>query len=80
VAILTGAVDLPSDRTTPPEAKLRLDLVLTAALFDPVDWGPLAQDAQGVVRFSDPLNASARSALVERLSQLKPQAEVSRGE
>ncbi|EPX55399.1 putative lipoprotein [Cystobacter fuscus DSM 2262] len=75
VAILTGAVDLPSDRTTPPEAKLRLDLVLTAALFDPVDWGKLVQGDNPVL-----FNEDARKALVERLSQLKPQAEVSRGE
>ncbi|WNG18897.1 hypothetical protein [Cystobacter fuscus] len=74
VAILTGAVDLPSDRTTPPEAKLHLDLVLTAALFDPVDWGALVKDDR--IEFDN----NARTALVERLSQLKPQAEVSRGE
>ncbi len=75
VAILTGAVDLPSDRTHPPEAKLRLDLVLTAALFDAVDWGALAQ-GEDPVRFK----GDALKALVERLSQLEPQAEVSRGE
>ncbi|HEX8538847.1 MAG TPA: hypothetical protein VF664_15355, partial [Cystobacter sp.] len=58
----------------PPEAKLRLDLVLTAALFDPVDWGSLVKGDR--IEFDE----NARKALVERLSQLKPQAEVSRGE
>jgi hypothetical protein len=74
VAVLSGAVDLPSDRTHPPEAKLRLDLVLTATLFDAVDWAALEQD--GVMTFSP----AARTALLERLARLIPSAEVSRGE
>jgi hypothetical protein len=74
VAVITGAVDLPSDRTHPPEAKLRLDLVLTATLFDAVDWAALEQD--GVMTFSP----AARTALLERLARLVPSAEVSRGE
>ncbi|MFY0578816.1 hypothetical protein ACN28S_35130 [Cystobacter fuscus] len=48
--------------------------MLTAALFDPVDWGSLVKDDR--MEFDN----NARTALVERLSQLKPQAEVSRGE
>ncbi|HYO56067.1 hypothetical protein [Archangium sp.] len=82
VAVLGGEVDLPSDRSHPPRAKLDLNLVLTAGLFDPVDWSTLKQDPGGVVDFndSDPANAKARKALVERLARFSPEAEVTRGE
>ncbi|ATB26829.1 hypothetical protein [Melittangium boletus] len=74
LTVLSGALDLPSDRKTPPQAKLDLDLVLTAALFDAVDFGALEYE-QGVLRLSD----TARTALVERLAKVSPRAEVSRG-
>lgn len=79
VAMLDGAVDLPSDRSHPPRAKLDLDLVLTAALFDPLDWSTLKQDANGVVDFNDAANAEARKTLLERLVRFTPTSEVTRG-
>jgi hypothetical protein len=80
VAILTGELDLPSDRSTPPEAKLDLNLKLTAALFDPLEWSTLKQGADGVVDFNDAANAEARKALVERLARFSPEAEVTRAD
>ncbi|WP_375766010.1 hypothetical protein NR798_30475 [Archangium gephyra] len=82
VSVLDGTVELPSDRSTPPRAKLDLKLVLTAGLFDPVDWSKLKQDPDGVVDFNDPdpANAEARKALLERLARFSPEAEVTRGE
>jgi hypothetical protein len=80
VAVLSGAVDLPSDRSTPPRAKLDLNLVLTAALFDPVDWSALREGTDGVVDFNHPDNAAARATLLERLATISPEAEVTRGD
>jgi hypothetical protein len=79
VAILNGELDLPSDRSTPPAAKLDLRLNLTAALFDPLDWGTL-KDTNGVLDFGDPANAAAREALLERLARFSPEAEVTRAD
>ncbi|WP_434380773.1 hypothetical protein [Melittangium boletus] len=67
VAVLGGAVDLPSDRKTPPLAKLDLTLALTPALFDAVD-------------FEKPLGDAEVSALLERLAKVTPRAEVTRGD
>jgi hypothetical protein len=80
VAVLAGTVDLPSDRSTPPRAKLDLNLVLTAGLFDSLDWSTLTQDTGGVVVINDKVNAEAHQALLERLARFSPQAEVTRGE
>lgn len=79
VAVLDGAVDLASDRSTPPQAKLDLELALTAALFDTVDWSTLAQDSSGVVNINDTANPEARKALLEQLARFTPEAEVTRG-
>ena len=79
VAVLTGRLELPSDRETPPEAKLALRLVLTAQLFDTVDWATLAQNPDGVVDFGDPANAKALEAVLEQLARISPEAEVTRG-
>jgi hypothetical protein len=76
VAILTGELDLPSDRSTPPAAKLDLNLNLTAALFDPLDWSTLSQGTDGVWN----INAEAHKALLERLARFSPEAEVTRAE
>ncbi|HYO66237.1 MAG TPA: hypothetical protein VEU33_09160 [Archangium sp.] len=80
--VLGGTVDLPSDRSTPPRAKLDLNLVLTARLFDDVDWSALAEGPGGVVDFNDPApaNVEARKALLERLATVSPEAEVTRGD
>lgn len=80
VAVLDGPVELPSDRVHPPRADLALNLALTAALFDPLDWATLAVEPEGVVDFSNPTNAEARKVLLERLAQVSPQAEVTRGD
>lgn len=77
VAVLTGEVDLPSDRENPPEAKVALRLALTAALFDTVDWAPLAPDTSGVVDLKS--NAEALKAVLEQLARFSPEAEVTRG-
>ncbi|MFL5358369.1 hypothetical protein [Archangium sp.] len=79
VAVLDGAVDLPSDRSTPPQAKLDLDLALTAALFDAVDWSTLTQDGSGVVNINGMANPEARKVLLEQLARFTPEAEVTRG-
>lgn len=79
-AVLDGTMDLPSDRSTPPKAKLDLNLVLTAALFDPVDWSALQENTDGVVVINDDVNAEVHAALLERLAAVSPEAEVTRGE
>jgi hypothetical protein len=71
-------MNLPSDREHPPRTRLALKLVLTAALFDPIDWGALAVDADGVVDFDN--NPEARELLIDRLADFSPQAEVTRGD
>lgn len=80
VAVLDGAVDLPSDRSTPPRAKVNLNLVLTAALFDAVDWSALKEGTDGVVNLGYTDNAEAHAALLERLAAVSPEAEVTRGD
>ena len=77
VVVLSGAVDLPSDRENPPAAKVALRLALTAELFDTVDWAPLVQSTADVVDLKS--NAKALEAVLERLSRISPQAEVTRG-
>jgi hypothetical protein len=79
VAVFDGEVDLPSDRENPPETRLALDLALSAALFDPLDWGALVLGPDGVVDFTPEINAEARKVLLERLAQVSPEAEVTRG-
>ncbi|WNG38312.1 hypothetical protein F0U61_35040 [Archangium violaceum] len=79
VVVFSGTVDLASDRSHPPETKLDLNLVLTAALFDVVDWSTLTQDSDGVVTINATTNAAARAALVERLANVSPEAEVTHG-
>jgi hypothetical protein len=81
VAVLSGDVALPSDRATPPEAKVALRLALTAELFDSVNWAILARNPSGVVDFNAnaEANAEALKAVLERLTRFSPQAEVTRG-
>lgn len=78
--LLTSTMELPSDRTEPPDAKLRLGLTLTAALFDRMDWSGLKYDADGVLRFTDMRDEGELVALIARLNQLTPTAEVTRGD
>ncbi len=78
VALLEGDLDLPSDRHHAPRVALDLRLALTAALFDPVDWSTVSEDADGMVDLG--ANDPARTALLERLARFSPEAEVRREE
>ncbi|OJT20311.1 hypothetical protein BO221_30190 [Archangium sp. Cb G35] len=78
--VLNGSVDLPSDRSTPPLAKLDLNLVLTARLFDAVDWSTLTEGPDGVMEISDEANTAVHDAIEEQLATVSPEAEVTRGE
>ncbi|HSP77957.1 MAG TPA: hypothetical protein VLQ93_05485 [Myxococcaceae bacterium] len=80
VMVLEGDVELPSDRHHPPLVDLELRLLLTASLFDAVDWSAVEADANGVVDFSASANAPARAALLEQLARIVPESEVHRAE
>lgn len=75
VFLLSSAMDLTSDRVQPPAAKLSLSLTLTPALFDAVAWDAFTPDAEGRVA----LSKEASAAFQERMSQLVPTVEISRG-
>ncbi|NPC47891.1 hypothetical protein D7X99_00235 [Corallococcus sp. AB032C] len=79
VAVLTGALDVPSDRENEPRVALGLKLELTPALFDAVDWSAATVGADGVVDLDAPANAAVRTALLEKVAALSPTAEVNRG-
>ncbi|GMT96009.1 hypothetical protein KH5H1_01280 [Corallococcus caeni] len=79
VAVLTGDLDVPSDRENAPRVELGLKLELTPALFDAVDWAAATPGADGVVDLDAPVNAAVRAALLEKVAALSPTAEVNRG-
>ena len=79
VAVLTGDLDVPSDRENDPRVTLGLKLELTPALFDAVDWSAVPPGADGVIDLDDPAHAAVRAALLEKVAGLSPTAEVSRG-
>ncbi len=79
VAVLTGDLDVPSDRENAPRVALGLKLELTPALFDVVDWSAATVGADGVVDLDAPENAAVRAGLLEKVAALSPTAEVSRG-
>lgn len=79
VAVLTSALDVPSDRENEPRVTLALKLALTPALFDAVDWSAAQPGADGVVDLDAPANAAVRAVLLEKVAALSPTAEVSRG-
>jgi hypothetical protein len=79
VAVLTGDLDVPADRDVAPRVTLDLQLALTPALFDAVDWSTAAVDTDGVVDLDAEANKAVRAALLEKVAQLKPTAEVTRG-
>ncbi|WP_223634145.1 hypothetical protein [Corallococcus sp. EGB] len=79
VAVLTGDLDVPSDRENEPRVTLGLKLELTPALFDAVDWSAVTVGADGVVDLDAPANKTVRAALLEKVAALSPTAEVSRG-
>ncbi|HVG57070.1 MAG TPA: hypothetical protein VNA24_00845 [Hyalangium sp.] len=78
VAVLTGALDIPSDREHAPRVVLDLTLELTPASFDPVDWAAATPGSDGTVDLNHPDNIATRTQLLEELGELAPQAEVKR--
>jgi hypothetical protein len=80
VVAINGALDVPSDRESEPRVRLALKLDVTAAVFDSVDWAATQPGADGTVDLGIPAHQAARTALVEGLARLQPQAEVQREE
>jgi hypothetical protein len=78
VAVITGALDLPSDRAHAPRVVLDLTLELTPASFDPVDWATALPNPNGTVDLNTEQNTATRTQLLEEISELVPQAEVQR--
>ncbi|RKG94209.1 hypothetical protein D7V97_39360 [Corallococcus sp. CA053C] len=79
VAVLSGDLDVPSDRENAPGVELGLKLELTPLLFDAVDWSTVAAGPDGVLDLDAPGNATVRAAFLEQLAQVSPVAEVKRG-
>ncbi|RKH41594.1 hypothetical protein [Corallococcus sicarius] len=79
LAVLTGDLDVPSDRENAPGVELGLKLELTPALFDVMDWSNVAAGPDGVLDLDAPGNAAVRTAFLEQLAQVTPVAEVTRG-
>lgn len=80
VVTFAGALDVPSDREHEPRVGLDLTLDVTPAVFDALDWAATEADQNGVVDLNDPKNEAARTALIERLAALQPEAKVTRDE
>jgi hypothetical protein len=77
VAVLTGVLDVPSDRAHAPRVMLDLKLELTPASFDPVDWAAATPNQDGTLDLSQS-NSATRTQLLKAISELAPQAEVKR--
>lgn len=78
VAVLDGTLDVPSDRENKPRVTLGLRLDVTPELFDTLDWSSATPGADGVVDLNTAQNTALREALLERLAELGPEAEVTR--
>jgi hypothetical protein len=78
VAVLTGTLDVPSDRAHEPRVVLDLKLELTPVSFDPVDWAAAMPEPDGTLDLNLPKNDATRTQLVKAISELAPQAEVKR--
>ncbi|MFP2958685.1 hypothetical protein ACLEPN_12745 [Myxococcus sp. 1LA] len=76
--VLRGTVDIPSDRENKPRVKLDMRLALSPTLFDSVDWSATTPGTDGVVDLNATENTAVRTAIVEALTTLEPQAEVQR--
>ena len=76
--VMSGELDVPSDRENKPRVMLDLSLAMTPTVFDTVDWGATTVGADGVVDLGAPGNEAARTALLEALAALQPAAEVTR--
>lgn len=78
VAVITGTLDVPSDRAHAPRVMLALELELTPSLFDPVDWAAATPEPGGILDLSSSENAATRTQLLKAIAELIPQAEVKR--
>jgi hypothetical protein len=78
VAVITGTLDVPSDRENPPRVLLNLTLELTPMSFDPVDWASATPEADGTVDLNSSSNTATRTQLLKAISELAPKAEVKR--
>jgi len=76
VAVLTGTLDVPSDREHAPRVLLDLMLELTPASFDPIDWAAATPDSGGTVDLNS--DTATRTQLLKAISELAPTAEVKR--
>jgi hypothetical protein len=80
VAVITGALDVPSDRRHEPRVMLELLLDVTPVIFDPVDWAGTTPGPDGSVDLGTETHRAARTLLLRSLSELTPVAEVKREE
>lgn len=78
LAVLTGALHVPSDRAHAPRVVLALKLELTPESFDPVDWAAATVGSDGAVDLTEPANAPLRTQLLKAIAELAPGAEVKR--
>ncbi|RJS20779.1 hypothetical protein DRW03_19060 [Corallococcus sp. H22C18031201] len=78
VAVWNSALDVPSDRENKPRVLLGLQLEVTPALFDGVDWSAVVPAADGVLDLDAPANEAVRLALLTNVARLGPTAEVKR--
>lgn len=76
VAVLTGALDIPSDRAHAPRVVLDLTLELTPKIFDPLDWAAVTPGLDGTLDLNT--HTATRTQLLEEIGELAPQAEVKR--
>jgi hypothetical protein len=76
VAVLTGTLDIPSDRAHAPRVVLDLTLELTPEIFDPVDWAAVTPGSDGTLDLST--HTATRTQLLKEIGELAPQAEVKR--
>jgi hypothetical protein len=77
-AIITGALDVPSDREHAPRVQLDLTLELTPVTFDAINWAAASADAGGAVDLNSDSNSTTRTQLLKAIGELAPKAEVTR--
>jgi hypothetical protein len=78
VAVLTGVLNIPSDRAHAPRVVLDLALEMDSEIFDHVDWDEATTEPDGTVDLNHPDNAEMLTELLEKLAELAPRAEVKR--
>jgi hypothetical protein len=78
VAVLTGGLEIPSDRAHAPQVVLDLALEMNSEIFDHVDWAAATTEPDGSVDLNHEDNTEMLTELLEKLAELTPQAEVKR--